>query len=375
MDKKVKNNRDNCLCPAKVILLLFVLFCYTVSDAQNRLSVKNNLIHFGDSVTKEKVDYVGLNSVGEQDLWDLSGLRNNGIYYIKYDTIDSELIAYDHQRTYKYSISGDSLLMVGYESQLQRMDYCKPQLVMPYCLSLGESCQTVYWGEGRYSGTHYERVFGSIRTEADAEVTIILSDSDTLPNTLRIYSVITESIRLNRDSCLNDSDNLKQVITEHYQWYARGYRYPVFETITSSTYDNLNHIATQQYAYRCPPCIQIALNDSINEEIRKKDPLSGNSSGSDYGDAHNDITDDSGFSYTIETHGNTVTINYSLEKEANIHVMVVDVMGTIHRDMQQTNEAGNGYAMQFDCTGLRRGQYIIYINVNGTIYHAKIPVK
>ena len=359
----------------RLCLTSLVLICYTTSYAQFNLSVRTNLPQPGDSVTKEKVDYVGIYSVGEQTTWDFSGLKTNDLYHIKYDTIDGELIAFDHQKSYRYAVSGDSLLMTGYESQLRSMDYIKPQLYMPYHLSLGETCQAIYKGEGRYSGTHYERVFGTVKTEADAVGTIILSESDTLPNTVCLHSVITESVRLNKDSCLNDSDNLKQIITEHYKWYARGYRYPVFETITSSTYDNLNHVATQQYAYRCPPSIQVALKDSINEEIRLNDYQDRNNVTPKYGDSPSSSTNDSGFTYRIDTNGRLVTITYSLEKTAIIHVLVVDVMGTIHREMQMGNEAGNDYTMQINCTGLRHGQYIIYINVNGTIYHSKIPVK
>lgn len=87
----------------------------------------------------------------------------------------------------------------------------------------------------------------------------------------------------------------------------------------------------------------------------------------------NDV--DSNFTYEIQTDGNRVTITYDIKTKSNVHAMVVDVLGSINRDVQQTNQAGNGYVMNIDCTGLRRGQYIIYINVNGTIFSKKIPVK
>ena len=66
---------------------------------------------------------------------------------------------------------------------------------------------------------------------------------------------------------------------------------------------------------------------------------------------------------------------YSIEKTATIRAMIVDVMGNVYHDTQQTNQAGTNYSMNIDCTGLRRGQYIIYINVNGTVYNNKIPIK
>lgn len=82
-----------------------------------------------------------------------------------------------------------------------------------------------------------------------------------------------------------------------------------------------------------------------------------------------------GFSYQLATNNNHVNIIYNLEHPAHIHAMLVDVMGTVHRELQQTNNPGVGYTMNIDCSSLRRGQYIIYINVNGTIFNTKIPIK
>ena len=369
--------------------LSFLFPSFVSTNAQNTLSLAANLMQPGDSVTKERVEYVYSGEYGNHAVWDFSNLETEDIYCIKYDTIsESQLIGYDMQKTYNYRFTNDSLLMTGYESPLFSVDYVQPRLIHPFPLQLNQTYSADYQGDGRYCGTHFERNFGSVRITADAIGTLILSEKDTLPNTLRVYTINTEAIRLNRDSCRNDSDNLKLVITEQYQWYARGYRYPVFETITSSTYDNMNHVATQQYAYRCPPIVQEVLNDSVNEQIRINDRLAGNIS-DDFGnnknnpvvnngensnsESPNDV--DSNFTYEIQTDGNRVTITYDIKTKSNVHAMVVDVLGSVYRDVQQTNQAGNGYVINIDCTGLRRGQYIIYINVNGTIFSKKIPVK
>lgn len=361
---------------SRILIVVFLLSICTLVRAQNTLSQAANMLQPGDSVTKERVEYVHAGDTGKDVVWDFSNLEANDLYYIKYDTISHlQLVGYDTQKTYKYQTTVDGLLLRGYESPLMRMDFQQPQVILPLPMQFNQTMMTDYQGEGRYSGTHFERTAGTIRITADAEGTVILSEKDTLPNTLRVYSINTAAIRLNKDSCQNDEDNLKQVITEHYQWYARGYRYPVFETVTSSTYYNLDHIATQQYAYRCPPDIQVALNDTVNEAIRLSDlslPYKGNKS-EDGGGGQKPGR--SGFTYTVNTNGNQAIITYNLENPATIHAMMVDVMGTIYRDLHQTNEAGVGHTMSIDCTGLRRGQYIIYMNVNGTIYHTKIPVK
>lgn len=369
------------------LLLLFPSFVST--NGQNTLSLAANLMQPGDSVTKECVEYVYSGDDGNHAVWDFSNLEAEDMYCIKYDTINkSQLIGYDMQKIYNYRFTNDSLLMTGYESPLLSVDYVQPLLIQTFPLQFGQTYSADYQGDGRYCGTHFERTLGSVRITADAIGTLILSEKDTLPNTLRVYTINTEAIRLNRDSCRNDSDNLKLVITEQYQWYARGYRYPVFETITSSTYDNMDHVATQQYAFRCLPIVQEVLTDSVNEQIRINDRLLGNII-DDFGKKNNypvvnngensnskSLNDvDSSFTYEIQINGNRVTITYDINTKSNVHAMVVDVLGSVYRDVQQTNQAGNGYVMSIDCTGLRRGQYIIYINVNGNVFSKKIPVK
>lgn len=356
--------------------LLLLLQSFILANAQNTLSLAANLMQPGDSVTKERMEYVYAGDDGEYVLWDFSNLEPEDIYCIKYDTISkSQLVGYDMKKTYYYQVSNDTLLMTGYESPLLSVDYTRPQLIQTFPLQFGQTYSADYQGDGHYCGTHYERNFGSVRTTADAIGTLILSEKDTLPNTLRIYTFNTEAIRLNKDSCRNDSDNLKLVITEQYQWYARGYRYPVFETVSSSTYDNMNHVATQQYAYRCLPEIQMEFTDSTNERIRFDNQLEATNQSRCDSTTHTPQGGDAGFTYNVDVNEGQININYSIEQTVNIHVMIVDIWGNIYRDIQQTNAAGNNYMMNIDCTGLRRGQYVIYINVNGTIYNKKIPVK
>ena len=359
----------------RVWALMLIFHSIAPTNAQNTLSQAANLMQPGDSVTKERVEYVYAGEGGEHAVWDFSNLDSEDTYYIKYDTIsESQLTGYDMQKTYNYRLTSDSLLMTGYESPLLSIDYQQPLLIQYFPLKFGQTYSADYQGNGRYCSTHFERNYGSVRITADAIGTLILSEKDTLPNTLRIYTINTEAIRLNRDSCRNDSDNLKLVITEHYQWYALGYRYPVFETITSSTYDNMDHVATSQYAYRCPPEIQIEMNDSTNERIRCEQQREADNQNMHNG-SQTSQGRDVGFTYDVDVNGNQIAINYSIEKTATIRAMIVDVMGNVYHDIQQTNQAGTNYSLDIDCTGLRRGQYIIYINVNGTVYNNKIPIK
>ena len=180
----------------QLLIAMGLVLSPITSAAQTILSQATNMPQSGDSIAKELVEYVHVISDKEDAVWDFSDLEAQGTYYVKYDTIGGYLTAYDQRESLKYHLRNDSLFLTGYESSMVRMDYHRPLLSMPFNIQLGQSIISSYQGEGTYCGTHSERT--------------ILSEKDTLRNTLCLYSVATESIRLNRDSCRNDSDNLKQ---------------------------------------------------------------------------------------------------------------------------------------------------------------------
>lgn len=367
---------------ARALSAVLLLTSLVAVHAQEMLTSACNQLQTGDSLTFIKTNFFYAGAAGEDAYWDYSGWEETGSYILKFDTLkNNQLLGFDPQKLWKYHVVEKGLALSGYEDNLTRVDYGEEKLILPLPLQYGQTYSKAYQGQGLYSGTHHIKTFGMVQITADAQGTLILSETDTLYNTLRVYTVDTEAVRLSKDSCRNDSDNLKQVITERYQWFVRGYRYPVLETVCSSTYHNLNHIATQQYGYLCPPTIQAALSDSINEQIRKNDALSqAERNYNGHGDENYDPNNpnyhgnDSGFTYDIHTNGSQVTITYCLDSAAQFHVMVVDVMGMVYRDIQQNSNAGNNQTMNIDCSGLRRGQYIIYMNVNGSIYNHKIAI-
>ena len=50
-------------------------------------------------------------------------------------------------------------------------------------------------------------------------------------------------------------------------------------------------------------------------------------------------------------------------------------MGMVYRNQQWKGAATEHNVMSIDCSGLRRGHYILYMNVEGKIYHEKIAIK
>ena len=345
-----------------LFFFLISLSCISV-HSQCQLELLNNVILSGDIVEEYSCKYSSPGENGENVMWDFSNNISEMHSMIVYSSDSLGIITgNDGKALFGYSLRDDSLFHTSYETPLEQITYTQPVLVMRYPMRYGDSFQNSFDGTGKYCETHYVRVLGNVETTADATGRLILSEKDTLNNVLRIYTLKTTSVRIDMDSCRMDSDNLKQEIEERYQWYAQGHRYPIYEIVTRSFYDNMEPVFCSQYALCHLPESHCAGSDSICEDEMQLSPK-------DEGD-DTDI-----FQYEVKVHGNIIDISYSLSEQANIRYVVADITGTIHRQGEHKDSNGNNYTFQINCGGLPRRQYILYLNVNGKIYSEKIILQ
>jgi hypothetical protein len=92
-----------------------------------------------------------------------------------------------------------------------------------YPLNYGDSVEEEYALEGVFSGQHSFSTFGAVKIKADAFGMLLLPNGDTLRNVLRVKTLQTSSA----DTSL----------CENHRYFARGFRYPVFEIIREYHYD------------------------------------------------------------------------------------------------------------------------------------------
>ena len=190
---------------------------------------------------------------------------------------------------------------------------------------------------------------------------ILLSETDTLKNAFRVYKLRSYSVAMDIDLSKLDSARLKQVIEEKYEWYAKGYDKPVFETITSTSYAELSPLGTTQYAYcylpEYPMCDARCQQPEEIYECRDKEGQG----------QFRDI-----IHYKVDVNGYRVNIDYSLDAKSNVTMLIASQMGMVYYSKRYAQGAGTGYQASFDIGGLRPGVYVLYINVDGKTYHEKI---
>lgn len=322
-----------------------------------------------DSLQKSKIRFFSPGKGGRNKVWDFSKkLKSKESSQVTFMTDSTGVLSiYEPGKISYYRTSLDSLILFSRESPLEKRDYAINKVIKRFPLVYGDSICKPFRCEGKYCGNHPFREVGTTTVKVDADGSIVLAEDDTIRNVSRVHTIDSYSICMDIDSAALDTAKLTQVIDERYEWYLPESQYPIFEDVTSTTYYNMDAIATTKYAYCNLPenlaDIYITPDDDTNDSDDEQEGFS-------------DVLPQAPgiIHYQIETIGKTIQMTYDLDTEATITTIVANHMGMLCLSRQWTQSAGQGYSAQIDCGGLRSGVYILYINVNGKVYSEKVSL-
>ena len=137
----------------KNYILLFLLSFVFIRVSAQELSQETSLPRAGDILDKTQLDYTTSGASGEEVIWDFrkQTVRDDN-YKVSYSgKIDSILGLSESRTQYKYRLSGDSLLFVGYENANIRIENKLPAVTLCYPFVYGDSIGSYFYGEGSYS--------------------------------------------------------------------------------------------------------------------------------------------------------------------------------------------------------------------------------
>lgn len=341
----------------KTTLLLVCLVIVCQTKAQHVLTKENSLLRSGDVICKQEVEYLEQGSSGRDVVWDFRDLAIHKKKHIVEYYCDSLLQLFKYEPTFmeQYKFEGDTLFKTKYENPITNIIYDKPISDMIYPMAYGSIHTVEFEGKGTYCRHNCLETNGSVLLEADAYGMILFSEQDTLRNVLRVHAQTMSVIGIERDSVMTDSTKWLKSIEDAYRWYVCGYRYPLFETYSQTLHDGLGNVRHNKTSFQMPPNILRQLNDSINQELRRIEAL-------------RQKTEANAMPYSIKVTGNKVTINYSLTSSAIVKAIVSDSNGIMYRQESHKAEGGGDYSLSISLEGLRRGEYILYVNINGKVY-------
>ena len=368
----------------KLLLLFAILLSTATAYAQHFLTAENNMMRPEDEIIKQQVDYKNPGRAGANVLWDFSMLNlQNDAYRLFYtEDRNNRIRGTEHNTRYYYELRGDSLFRTGYENPTTLSVNAQPELLMQFPVHYGDSTFAYYNSNGRYSERLRISAMGTITTKADAHGMMILPNKDTLKNVLRIHTVkkIAESTeRLNqRNRNINVANNVfvspdsidfrltNDTILleiETYQWFVKGYRYPVFETVKSITNKGGEITDFFEVAFFYPPQEHHYLEDDLEDLAETED---------NYWDENQENNQENEPIFTYNVYPNPVrdvlTLEYYTEKPAIITVSLYNMQRSLVYSNKTVCKQGDVHHMQINMSPFFMGYYMLVIDTGYGIY-------
>ena len=340
---------------------------FGITSVYGQVNLSDMPVLSSDSLQKSKIRYFSPGKGGKDRVWDFShklGSKESAqVMFIKDSTgvvsiVEPGKIIYHHA-------TPDSLVIFGSESPLEKRVYVRKKLSKRFPLEFGDSISKRFRCEGVYCGNHPFREVGTTTIKTDAVGSIVLAENDTVRNVKRVHTIDTYSVCMDINVAALDTAKLTQIIDERYEWFLPESQYPIIEDVTSTTYLNLDPIGTTRYAYCNLPEDRVAYYITPENEDATDEPDNS---------FDKETTEPDIIHYKVETNGSIVNITYDPDAETTISTIVANHMGMTYRQRTWNQQAGQGYSTQIDCSGLRHGTYILYINVNGKVYSEKVTL-
>lgn len=351
----------------KCFIISTLLSLLGMSPVYGQVNLSDMDLASTDSLQKNRIRFFFSGKGGRDKVWDFSGKLNSKessqVKFVKDST--GVVSVLEPGKNLYYRTTPDTLILFGSESPLEKREYDRVKIAKRFPLEFGDSIMMPFRCEGMYCGNHPFREIGTTIVKVDADGSMILRENESINNVRRVHTIDSYSICMDIDAAALDTAQLTQVIDERYEWYLPNSQYPIIETVTSTTYLNMDVIGTTKYAYCNLPEDQSDYYVTPEDENEPENP----DGTSDEGQQIPDV-----IHYNIETNGKVVQITYDLDDDAAITTIVANHMGMLCMSRQWTQPAGQGYSVQIDCNGLRPGIYILYINVNGKVYSEKVTL-
>ena len=371
-----------------VFIIIAVTVCSTIYGQQ--INQSTNHYRGNDVLEKKQVTVQGFGLNSNKGVWSLEEAKlSDESYNAEYSTETDTLMAVERNNRTYYSQDRSTVSIIGSENFMELISYDMPETWLQFPMQVGDSVAGYFNASGPYCERFFMRRYGTYKTKADALGKLVLPQGDTLRNVIRLHTeryvgtiiVPIDTMQYRIPAFTVDSivrhlaPDTAKVREDEYRWYAEGYRYPILEAKTTSYCDTM----LTAEMYYCPPEMQRELAyDEENEAVRARlaEEEQARLWGSGSGDPANSRGNDSGFRYDISQDDGSgqISINYAAGHDVRVVALVANSQGYVYKRAEQDCPAGSGH-IPLDCTGLRKGQYIIYINADGDKYAEKVNFK
>lgn len=366
---------------ARRLSILFGLFAFACGHAAeiNVLTAKLNMSRGGDVLERVVAGPLRVGDAGDDVFWDFSEISETGKSVRRHISVgDTVFAAIEGGTMDKYRFSGDSIISIGYENRLAVLNDSVPYTRLVFPFFYGQKIGGSFIFTGRYAQDRDAETGGTVTVEADATGRMLLPSLDTLDNVLRVRTDTRAWLRLLRHGeALGDSiatDSLPFYERSVYEWYAPGYRYPVFETRLYKLYERGRPCGSYGVSYYYPTAEQELLaDDPANREIREeifleKRGLRADGDGGRNRDGENGQDGGRGtVSGVIATATpSEVTVSFDVSGgETVIGMTLADLYGRVYGYIPEHAVGEGSHTEAIDTSRLTPGEYVLTVFADG----------
>lgn len=335
-------------------LLILYLFSLALSSMAQELSFKQNSIVGKDSLQLKRVSLKEFNIKGDEEGWSLKDitLSKKG-FKIKYADGKDTIVAREPRGRMAYWQTERGISIIGMEDHLVSLNYDQPEEWLRFPMSPKDTLSGEFSGSGLYCKQIPIQRHGIYTTATERIGKLELPDGEELKDVICLH---TE--RQITDQTENEKMPMEQ---QHYRWYVKGYRYPIIEVVISSRAGQ----KFEEVALYCPLEEQEKLDSDGENKAERTRAVD---------EAITEYDDGSGFEYEINNDGNGISVDYRLQGPAKIVALLASNQGYVYQRRELSVPAGTGH-FDINTNGLRRGQYVVYLNVNGKDHAEKVNLK
>ena len=354
-----------------ILNLIIVAYCSATGLAQQKLLLSDVSTSFrvGDSIRYDLVDIDNFGRISlYEPVWDFSNLKYLGqeskITLISGDSGNVRMIGQDEMLDFKQTT--DSQFLSQIQTALVKIDFGDTFSYLRYPFSVKDSLVCVMDGQGIYSSKNKFRLKGKSKVKAMGLGKIILPDDESLSNTLLVkWSVSGDILPAKNNSELVHNVGKLHLMVEDYEWFSKGYRYPVFKVLQASLKNGGQEIMHREYACVANMDSFEMLDDAENEKLRVQQQ----------GENVKDKKSSPLINYQVTMSGRQLHIAYSLTLDSQLRFVLSNTSGMILKSFNQHQSVGNGYRQVIELGDLPRGEYVLYINVNNQRLSEKVSVE
>lgn len=291
--------------------------------------------------------------------------EKEGTKPLHYRFRNDTLVVYDSRCVRKCHMGGERLSMFSFETPQVKISYDTPVPLLSPGIIHGESISVKYTATGKYCERYQLSSTGKYSMKSEERGSIV-EGKDTVQNVLLMHDTDTSLVSFSIPSEPSNRCKVLRKVEESFLWVDSATRVPLFESRTLALYDGLLCLFTEENTFRLEFQGLVDVEESQDVIISSESTLTaGNSTDTDTLPIIN---------YSVIQNGAVVTLNYSLTERADIHALLCDTMGMVYHDEHQSHDSGDGYSFSFNISSLRTGNYIIYLNVNGSVCSTTIRI-